>query len=385
MPTEAPRIRGWLTEIERLRSGGFPRFVTSRHPDPDRIGLPVFVYHSIEPAGFEADLRFLSDNGYRTLDADGFHATLTGLRRPRGKEVLLTIDDGRTSAWLRARPLLERYGHRAVLFVIPGCVSDRSRPADEAGGSSDPELMSWDEILAAERSGVLDVQSHTFFHRQVPVGPEVEDFVHPGLDSPFYAVPLPLDVEVDSPDALRRLYGLPLFRSQPLLAAESVYHEAPAVTQAAIDLVSAHPGDTFFRRSGWRRELFAAVRRARESSGSRGRFLQPAELRAAISKELVEARERIAERLDGKRVDHLCLPFGAGSRLAVELAEEAGYKTVFWSWRGDRVLNAVGDDPFHCVRLKHDYVRRLPGRGRRSMGIVLAGKVLRRLRGEAVY
>lgn len=398
MPTEAPRYRGWRAEIERLRNGSYPAFVTDHRPDPGRIGLPVFVYHTIEPTGFEADLRFLSENGYETLDADSFHAILSGDRDSRGKEVLLTIDDGRSSAWVWACPLLERYGQRAVLFAIPGCVPDRAQPRprsddqastglppERAVEDRDPELMSWEEIELAHRAGVLDIQSHTLFHRQVPVGPEIEDFVHPHLDSPYYAVPVPLDVEVNSTEAVTRLYGLPVFRSKPLLATAIIYREAPQIREAAMDLVRSKTGASFFQRPDWRRELIGAIRRARQSSPEKGELLAPAEVRAAILDELGGAKEMIETRLGDKSVDHLCLPFGAGSQLTVELAKEAGYKTVFWSARKDRSLNEVGSDPLHCVRLKHDYISRLPGKNRRSLRSVLLRKVARRLRGEAVY
>jgi len=397
MPTEAPRFRGWLSEVRNLSAGTFPPFVTSRHGDAPDIGLPVFVYHTIKPASFEADLRFLSTNGYETLDADSFYAILTGQKEHRGTEVLLTIDDGRSSVWTHAYPLLKRHGHRAVVFAIPGCVPDRGLLARESGerkrsgqqeeavGKRDLGLMSWEELKKAHRDSVLDIQSHTMFHRQVPVHSDVEDFVSPETDSPFYAVAVPLDIDVASPDSLRELAGLPIFRSEPLLSASVVYQELPEVLNAPRDLVQRHRGDDFFQQSDWRRTLLSTVQDARQLSRENGRYLEPSEVRDAILEDLTKAKAIIERRLEGKKVNHLCLPFAAGSELAIELAREAGYQSVFWGSRRDRPANTVGDDPFHCVRLKHDYVRRLPGRGRRSLFRILLGKVLRRLQGEAVY
>ena len=76
---------------------------------------------------------------------------------------------------------------------------------------------------------------------------------------------------------------------------------------------------------------------------------------------------------------HLCLPYGAGIDAIPELAEAAGFESVFWTRRQDRQANRPGDDPRRIVRRKCDFVRRLPGRGRRSLVGLLAHKVVRRL------
>jgi hypothetical protein len=73
------------------------------------------------------------------------------------------------------------------------------------------------------------------------------------------------------------------------------------------------------------------------------------------------------------------LPYGAGTEAMPELAGCAGFESIFWSRRDDRDANRVGDDPFRIVRSKHDLVRRLPGKGRRSRLDVLATKVKRRV------
>lgn len=100
-----------------------------------------------------------------------------------------------------------------------------------------------------------------------------------------------------------------------------------------------------------------------------------------IERELTRSKYAIAERLPNHTVEHLCYPQGAGSDTAVSISKKVGYKTNFWSGRLDRSLNRAGDDPYYVVRLKHDYIFRLPGEGRRSWLPILSQKVTRRLKG----
>jgi hypothetical protein len=93
------------------------------------------------------------------------------------------------------------------------------------------------------------------------------------------------------------------------------------------------------------------------------------------------SRDALRERLGIERL-HLCLPYGAGTEAIPGLAREAGIESVFWSRRPDRRRNEPGDDPYRIVRRKHDFVRRLPGRGRRSLLDLGLAKAVRRLRGD---
>ncbi len=104
---------------------------------------------------------------------------------------------------------------------------------------------------------------------------------------------------------------------------------------------------------------------------------------AAIERELIESKEAIERRLPGHAVHSLCYPMGRGSDAAVRLSRAAGYRMNFWSMRTDRTLNRPADDPYYIVRLKHDYIFRLPGARRRSMASLTAMKIVRRLKGQA--
>ena len=102
-------------EAYQLLAGRYPSFVTARRAEPLGDEIPVFVFHSIEPTEFEAQLLFLSSNGYQTIDCDTFLRAINGEIALPEKAVMLTIDDGRASVWTYGFPLLKKYGMTAVI------------------------------------------------------------------------------------------------------------------------------------------------------------------------------------------------------------------------------------------------------------------------------
>lgn len=383
-------------ELRTLRHHS-PDFVTR---DVDRLApgeVPVFTFHSIEPEPFEAQLRYLVDNGYRTIDGPTLCRHLRGEVPAPEKAVLLTIDDGLKSVWTYGFPLLQRYGCSATVFVIPGYVPATTGlgpnladvwagrvPADQLA-FTDPELMTWDELRAIQQAGVIDCQSHSLFHHRVPVSATLLGFVDPGLGDHPFDVPIPAGQEwrlatAGVPGGL----GLPLFESAALLRGRPRFHPAPAVVEACTRLVEEGGGARFFAQGDATARLRAAFAAAAREHGP-GRLEAPDELHAAISDDLARSRAMIEAELGGKPTTQLCLPYSEGSDLAAELAAAAGYEAVYWGVLPGRRANRPGDDPLRIVRLKNDYIHRLPGEGRRSLARIMLYKVQRRAQGRPVY
>lgn len=174
--------------------------------------LPALTYHhvaeragdrlTVELAGFEAQVRFLAERGYTTLHAGEFVRCLRGEAPSPERAVLLTFDDGYVDTWSYAYPILKRYKAKATLFLVTGWVSEARRrrhtledtwgdmpaatlppvpPHDAARaelarrGPDSPLALTWEEVAAMERSGVMDVQSHTHTHPICRVGHEVDE------------------------------------------------------------------------------------------------------------------------------------------------------------------------------------------------------------------
>ncbi len=383
----------WLREAIEVPAdlvrGRYPPFVTGG-PLP-RGHVPVFVFHSLVPETFERKLRYLAENGYRTLGVDEYVGVLRAAVPPPDRAVLLTFDDGRGSLWTVGGPLLRRYGMRGLVFLVPGRVPSRPGPLPpdwddvQAGRASADAVrghertggafLSWEEIAALAESGVLEFQSHTLTHARIHTAPEVVGFLTPELRKGYAAMDVPLiaDGERDllAPEAP---LGTPLLRSAPRTSEALRFREEPDVRRPAVSLVAAEGGEAFFSRAGWAARLRAAVPRAVP-----GRFESEGEREEAIRRELAGARALLEERL-GRPVTHLCYPWHAAGPTARRLAREVGYETAFCGKVAGVTLSIPGGDLESIARIGEDWLELLPGQGRRSVMSVVRAKWVRRRR-----
>lgn len=93
--------------------------------------IPVLMYHFIgtsEDAAqsgnfvtletFEKQMNFLKMLQYRVISLDDFYAIKRGLRKPHGREVVITFDDGNPTAFKLALPVLKKHGFPSTHFLI---------------------------------------------------------------------------------------------------------------------------------------------------------------------------------------------------------------------------------------------------------------------------
>jgi len=369
-----------------LLSGRLPAFVLR---DVDDIGrcVPIFTFHSVEPREFEACCAHLCAAGYRTLSLDEYFRGIGGRRLPR-KSVVLTFDDGLSSLWTVAFPLLERYRMQATAFVIPGLVRDRSATTptlrDVWAGTAtvadlrrDEEatdaLASWTELAAMQASGVIDVQSHTMYHARTFCGRALRDFVNPDTPTDFYRnVALPITAvdgsyRYDRPKVL----GQPLYSMQPFTAGHLRYVDDVALRDTCQDFVARHGGAEFFRDRRWRNVLARLVREHRRNGARSAHFESRAECIDALTEELAGSRSLIESRL-GNRVRHLCLPWYTGSEQTVSVSRGTGYRTNLWGASARHLNGAHTQDPFRIGRIDNRFLFRLPGAGRLSLRQVMS-------------
>lgn len=385
-------------EARWLRGGWYPDFVTAARPKLPEDDVPVFVFHTIEPQEFEAQLSYLAENGYVTLTCDGFLRHLTGEAAAPPRSVLLTIDDGRASVWKFGLPLLRKFGATAAVFLIPGYVrhggiasptSGRGRSArDPARRAShgDAELMTWPEIERGAETGSFDFQAHTLYHHRVPVGPRIVDHVRPTMAGPIFDLPVEQGLEEAlAAGGIEAVYGAPLYENDSLMSGRPLYRPHPELARVCIEHVASAGGEAYFRSPSWRGRLRRVVDDWVERHGTPGALESDASTTRAMIDDLRRARLEIEKHVRGQEVRHLCLPYTIGSARAIEAAREVGYRTCFWGVLPHRNTNRPGQDPYHCPRLKADYITRLPGRGRRSLRSILADKLKRRLSGRPVY
>ncbi len=128
--------------------------------------IAILMYHNLclNDAGvnsetitvgkFEEDLRWLSDNGYRTVlprDLKEFVREHDG--EDLSKVVIITFDDGYRSNYELAYPLLQKYGMCAEVSVITSMTDDAE--------NFFVNYCTWDMLREMSESGVIEVGSHT--------------------------------------------------------------------------------------------------------------------------------------------------------------------------------------------------------------------------------
>ena len=368
----------------------YPDFVLSAKPTLEENELPVFVFHTVEPLSFEAQLQFLSDNHYLTLTAGEFYEIVTKQKKKSTNAILLTFDDGTRNLWTVAYPLLKKYKMKAVSFILPGLIPDGKTmhfnledvwhgkitfEEIAAAGKNENPMCNWEEITEMHKSGVIDFQSHTMYHALIPVSNKIHDFFNPDFNPYFFGnIHVPLYREGDKDLFDRKLkYGTPIYCSEPRMSQYPRYFDDENVRTQCQQFVEDNGGKDFFKKKNWRRELTLFFRKVAKSKGLNEKYENSTEQMASILSELKLSKLIIESKL-AKKVDHLCYPWFIGSSLSVRLSKEVGYKSNFWGMLPHTRENRIGMDPFKITRLEDRFIYRLPGEGRKSLVSVFQEK-----------
>ena len=130
---------------------------------PDALRASILVYHRFGPvvadsmtirtSTFRSQLQYLKDHGYRTVPLRDLVAYL--LRQgppPPPRSVVITADDGHRSVMTEMLPLVREFNVPVTLFIYPSAISNASY------------ALTWEQLQALTRTGLFDVQSHTYWH-----------------------------------------------------------------------------------------------------------------------------------------------------------------------------------------------------------------------------
>jgi hypothetical protein len=347
-----------------LATGCYPAFLFGG--SVDRV-LPVFHFHDVTRESFEPQLQYLVDNGYSTVTSDEIARLVVDGVSPGPRAVGLTFDDGWASVWTVATPLLRRFGLHAILFAIPGRISDAAivRPTIDDGAvaanphSTESLFATWLELRAMLQSGIIDVQSHTRTHAMIFSDQRTTGFVTPEYSrEPFLNRPVAASnghLSFVEPEAL----GTPLYLPRSRMSDARRFVADSETAERCREHVARNGGAAFFDRTGWRQELEGLA------GAGRGVF-EDDEARAAwICGELVEGRALLNEKLGTSTVRHVALPWGIAGQIARRALADTGHVTAFAQRPLKRLAVRAGDDRYELTRLNGKFVTCLPGRGRK--------------------
>lgn len=124
--------------------------------------VPILVYHRFDlttPDAMTVTTRVFGDQlawlAARKITVIPLHALVDRLRDNAPlphSAVVLTVDDGHRSVYTQMFPLIRRFRVPITLFIYPSAISNAAY------------ALTWDEIREMLRSGLVTVQSHTYWH-----------------------------------------------------------------------------------------------------------------------------------------------------------------------------------------------------------------------------
>ncbi|WP_219598055.1 polysaccharide deacetylase family protein [Aeromonas salmonicida] len=144
-----------------------------------RREMPVVMYHRfiehdsekgvhgtwMPIAMFEKHLRLLKWLGYETLTFRDLADRGFIHRLEYGKKYLMiTADDGYQDNLTRMLPLLEKYGYKAVVYVVTGEEHNRWDVEHPTNPDTKISLMNGEQIKALVASGHVEIGGHTLTH-----------------------------------------------------------------------------------------------------------------------------------------------------------------------------------------------------------------------------
>ena len=104
-----------------------------------------------------------------------------------------------------------------------------------------------------------------------------------------------------------------------------------------------------------------------------------------IEEDLQWARSLIHDKISEKAGNTLCLPYTTAGDHLGKITKNIGIEVCFWGVVNGHKINRPGTDPFRVVRLKNDFIWRLPGKKRKSLVSVYRMKFMRQLKGETGF
>ena len=149
------------------------------------VSVPILMYHSISdnlfgkshpyyqintsPEAFAQQMRWLRNNGFRTLDLTEAHASLES-GRDVSKTVVITFDDGYRDFYTDGMVVMKQCGFTATIFLATDRIQER--PVRIEG----VDYLTWSEVRELHAEGI-GFGSHTVTHPDLrSIGPDQIDY-----------------------------------------------------------------------------------------------------------------------------------------------------------------------------------------------------------------
>ncbi len=315
--------------------------------------IPIIYYHSIAPHKhpkwfkryltlelkyFEEHLKFFKKEGYNFINLDEFFELKKG--KQNKKHVCLTFDDGYADNFIYGYPLLKKYKAKATIFVNPYFTDKRPilrKTLDDywnnkvsLNGINDWGFLSWDEMLLMEKSGFVDIQSHTLTHAKHFVTDKIIGFHYPGRDC-LYPIgnlfPERLPYYIDDPNFEKLIpFGYPFFEQKSSISSRKVeinnsFNQSIIQSFKGFDWSQQYDFQKMFNH------IVLIYEEFKKNNSMILRKESDEQYKLRVNFELSESK-RIIERELNKNISYCCWPHGDSNEFAHDTALALGYKAT---------------------------------------------------------
>ncbi len=127
------------------------------------FSVPILLYHRFGPTvadsmtittdTFESHLKYLKSNGYRIIPLRQLvDFYIKKSKAPGPRSVVIVVDDAHKTVFSYMLPIVKKYNIPVTLFVYPSAISNASY------------AMTWEQLRELKKTGLFDIQSHTYWH-----------------------------------------------------------------------------------------------------------------------------------------------------------------------------------------------------------------------------
>lgn len=140
------------------------------HKDESNTGAMVITSQQLAE-----QFSWLKVNGYSVISTDELIAANEGRKILPKKSVMLSFDDGYQGMYQQVFPLLKLFNYPAVLALVGSWLDKPENESVKYGRSliSRNYFLNWDQIREMEKSGLVELASHSFnLHQGVLANPQ---------------------------------------------------------------------------------------------------------------------------------------------------------------------------------------------------------------------
>jgi len=129
--------------------------------------------YAVTPSNFDQQMRWLMDNGYHFVSVDDILKYRKTAKPLPDKAVLITFDDGYSSVYTNAYPILKKYKIPVVIAFVGSWMKSKDKVDFDGHMIDRNKFLSQKEIKEMVSSGLVEIASHTHsLHKGIQGNPQ---------------------------------------------------------------------------------------------------------------------------------------------------------------------------------------------------------------------